>query len=304
VSSSRKDPSAVLRVGPAGWSYEDWKGIVYPSSTPGGFDPLEYLAGYFDTLEINSTFYRLPSPSTVRSWARRVAGNSEFRFSVKLWGRFTHERSGWSERDAETFLDLARILREPGRLGAVLVQFPWSFKNREKERGYLWGLLDRLRDLPLVLEVRHASWTSEEIARELTERGVGICNLDQPLFRHSVGPGSQTTSALGYIRLHGRNVDDWFRGDAGRDERYDYLYSLSELREWAERIRKVRERTRETYVVTNNHFRGQAVANAVQLMNILGGGKKVAVPPPLVRSFPQLSGIRKPEPGQTDLFEG
>jgi uncharacterized protein YecE (DUF72 family) len=279
-----------VHIGPAGWSYKDWEGVVYPKKAGSKFDPLSYLAQFFDTIEINSSFYRPPTPTTTKSWARRVADNSEFTFTAKLHRVFTHERGKATVEDEKAFREAMDPLVEAGKLGAILIQFPWSFKNTDEERAYLMRLLTQFQEYPLVLEVRHVSWNTPAIYEELEERGVGICNIDQPLFSKSIKPAAVTTSGIGYVRLHGRNYADWFREQAPRDDRYNYLYSLDELDPWITRIKEVAKQTRESYVITNNHFLGKAVVNALEIKSILAG-KKVPAPLPLFEKYPQLETV-------------
>ncbi len=279
--------SALIRVGPAGWSYKDWEGVVYPRPKPKGFDPLVYLAHYFDTIELNSTFYRPHGADVARKWADRVAFNRRFRFTAKLYRRFTHEReSAWTAAEVKEARAGFDVLHDAGRLGAVLLQFPWSFKREEKAQEWLRDLLGAFEGLPLVVEVRHESWNVPEHFAELEERGVGFVNVDQPLFRKSIKPSARATSHVGYIRVHGRNYHDWFRKDAGRDARYDYFYSAEQLEPWAERAKTLAadRKTREVYVVTNNHFRGQAAANGVMLESMIEG-HPVPAPEPLLHNF-------------------
>ncbi|HUE83292.1 MAG TPA: DUF72 domain-containing protein [Pyrinomonadaceae bacterium] len=277
-----------IRIGPAGWSYKDWNGIVYPETPGKKFDPLAYLANYFDTIEINSSFYRPPTANTTRSWARRVESNPEFVFTAKLHRVFTHERGKATGEDERLFREGIQPLANAGKLGTLLIQFPWSFKNNDDERLYLFKLIDKFKDYPLVLEVRHSSWNTPPIHERLVEAGVGICNIDQPLFSKSIHPAAISTSPVGYIRLHGRNYQNWFREKAPRDERYNYLYSLDELEPWIARIKDVAEETKETYVITNNHFRGKAVVNGLELKSILEG-QPVAAPALLLTEYPRLS---------------
>ena len=281
-------PKPTIRIGPAGWSYKDWEGVVYPRKPGTKFDPLEYLSRFFNTIEINSSFYRPPTASTTKSWAKRIATNEEFAFTAKLHRVFTHERGKATLQDEKAFREGMDVLAKAGRLGAVLVQFPWSFKNTDDERIYLAKLLERFRDYPLVVEVRHTSWNNEEVYEWLAEREVGICNIDQPVFKRSIGPAALTTSSVGYIRLHGRNYENWFREKAPRDDRYNYLYSLDELDPWLVRIKEVARQTRDTYVITNNHFRGQAVVNAVEIKSALEE-EPVPAPEPLFAIYPRLS---------------
>lgn len=289
-----------IRVGPAGWSYKDWEGIVYPQKPGAKFDPLEYIARFFDTVEINSSFYRPFTASTAKAWVRRVANTSDFRFTAKLHRVFTHERGKATAEDEKAVREGMDQLASAGKLGAVLVQFPWSFKNTDDERLYLSKLLAQFGTYPLVLEVRHSSWNNAQIHEWLTDLGVGICNIDQPIFTKSIKPAAETTSQIGYVRLHGRNFQDWFREKAPRDDRYNYLYSIDELEPWITRIKEVAKKTHESYVITNNHFRGQAVVNALEIKSILAEARVVA-PAPLFEKYPDLAESAKPEANMAEL---
>jgi uncharacterized protein YecE (DUF72 family) len=284
----RKRPylESMIRFGVAGWDYDDWWGPVYLPDRKGKrtFDALTYLSGYFDTIEINSTFYRPPSPRSAASWARRVGENSNFRFTAKLHQRFTHQRQeAWTRPEVDEVRSGFAPLMEAGRLGCLLVQFPWSFKREDASREWLGDLVTAFEEFPLVVEVRHSSWNVPEFYAGLRERGVGAVNIDQPVFRHSIKPGAEVTSGVGYVRLHGRNYENWFREDAESHERYDYLYTKDELEGWLERIHEVAERARDTYVITNNHYRGQAPANALMLRKM--SGEEIRIPDQLLRAF-------------------
>jgi uncharacterized protein YecE (DUF72 family) len=281
----------VIRVGPAGWAYKDWEGIVYPAKKPRGFDPVEYLAQYFDAIEINSTFYGAPRSATAKSWAERVRGNDSFRFTAKLYQGFTHKKNATAQ-DERDFKDGLAPLLEAGRLGALLMQFPWSFRFNPENRLYLLDLQKRFAEYPLVLEVRHASWAQPEVLDLLAELNVGLANIDQPLFRKSIKPGAEATASVGYIRLHGRNYKSWFSATADVRERYDYLYSLDELEPWVDRIRTVGEKTTDTYAVTNNHHVGKAVVNALEISVILHR-KPVDWPASLLERYPELREFTK-----------
>jgi uncharacterized protein YecE (DUF72 family) len=279
------DGGVMIRIGPAGWSYKDWEGIVYPVSKPKGFHEAAYLAQYFDTIEINSTFYRPPEPGIARNWARRVIANPRFRFTAKLWRGFTHERNA-------TAVDEEGIdpLVEAGRFGALLLQFPWSYKNDEGNRAYLFKLFRHFREYPLVLEVRHASWNQEEILDVLEELGVGLCNIDQPLFAKSIKPAAHATSPVGHIRFHARNYKNWFTENRQTGDRYNYLYALDELEPWVERAKVVAKRAKDTYVVTNNHFLGKAIVNAFEMVSLLFE-RPIEVPSQLMQHYPVLEQI-------------
>ncbi len=276
----------VIRVGPAGWKYKDWEGVVYPKRKPRGFDELAYIAQYFDAVEINTSYYGPPRPATAKKWLESVGANNTFKFSAKLFHSFTHERSP-ALNDEKEFKEGIAPLFEAERFGALLVQFPWSFKSSPENREYLIDLQKRFREYPLVVEVRHASWLEENILDLLSELGVGICNIDQPLFHRSVKPAAHVTSTVGYVRLHGRNYKNWFSKEADVRERYDHLYSAEELDPWVARAKQIAQDAQDTYVVTNNHNLGKATANALEISSILKG-KPVAVPPTLLDTYPEL----------------
>lgn len=294
----------MTRIGPAGWSYKDWQGVVYPSKKPRGFHELSFLAQYFDMIEINVTFYRPLSPKTAAAWLERISHNHRFRFTAKLWRGFTHERSA-TPADEREFKDGLAPLLEAGVLGALLLQFPWSFRNTEENREYVARLRARFADYHTVLEVRHASWSDPSILSLLEQLDLGLCNIDQPLFKRSVKPAALASSAVGYIRLHGRNYQSWFTENKYTGERYDYLYSAAELDPWLDRIKTVEHATKDTYVVTNNHYLGKAVANAVEITSLLKG-EPVPAPAQLVEKYPELKDfVERPEhPSQLSFESG
>jgi uncharacterized protein YecE (DUF72 family) len=275
----------VIRFGVAGWDYKDWWGPVYPISPPQGFDPLAYLARYFDTIEINSTFYGAGSARTSVNWARRVHEHPQFRFTAKLWKRFTHDREeAWNSDDVSQVRATLEPLAQEGRLGCVVAQFPWSFKRTPENEEWMDDLLRAFSGFPLAVEVRHSSWNESTFYTALSEQGVGVVNIDQPLFRNSMKPGTTVTAPIGYVRLHGRNFENWFREEAQSHERYDYLYSAEELTGWLPRIHEIASRARETFVIANNHYLGKAPANAAMLRR-LSGANEAVVPPDLEREY-------------------
>jgi uncharacterized protein YecE (DUF72 family) len=267
---------------------------------PHGAHPLDLISRMFDTVEINSTFYRPPQAGYCHNWLRRAEQNGRFRFTVKLWKRYTHERDTWPSADEEKlFKSGIDPLVRAGKLGALLVQFPWSFKNNDENRSWLGDLFDSFAEYPLALEIRHASWNVPEMYEHLAEKRVAFCNIDQPVFHGSLKPTSEVTARVGYVRLHGQNYANWFREDAGRDARYDYLYSEEELEPWVEKIQRIRKIADEVYVITNNHYRGQAVVNAFQILSKLTGGT-FEIPDSLVAVYPQLKKIARTD-GQMTL---
>jgi uncharacterized protein YecE (DUF72 family) len=276
----------MIRIGPAGWAYKDWWGIVYPKPKPRGFQELTFLAKYFDALEINVSFYRPLTAKTASAWIEKIQDNRNFRFTAKLWRGFTHDRNATTS-DEQEFKDGLTPFLEAGRIGALLLQFPWSFRNTDENRDYVARLCARFRDYPLVLEVRHGSWSEPGTLDTLEQLDLGLCNIDQPLFKRSIKPAALTTSAVGYIRLHGRNYQSWFTENKHVGERYDYLYSVEELEPWLDRIKTVEHAAKDTYVVTNNHYLGKAIVNALEISSILKG-EAVAAPQTLVEHYPEI----------------
>ncbi len=278
-----------VRVGPAGWNYKDWEGVVYPAGLGKSFDPLSFLADYFDAVEINSSFYAPPQPSAAQSWARRVHNNPRFRFTAKAWQRLTHELKDAGEAtlaaDCEPVRSGMAPLAEAGLLGALLVQFPWSFRYSEENLSHMELLFRHLAGFPLAVEVRHGSWNKDAFYEFLREHGVAFCNVDQPVIGESLKPGARVTAQVGYLRLHGRNYQNWFKEGAGRDARYDYLYSKEEIRDLAALAKKIGQTADETYAITNNHFRGQGLVNALDILEELDATPP-AVPALLAESFP------------------
>jgi len=289
MAETQRNTGGEVHVGTSGWSYDDWHGRFYPEAASGRFDRLAYLARFFDCVEVNSSFYRPPSPRAAASWLRRTP--RDFAFTFKLHQRFTHDReTSWTPDEVNAFRRGIEPVREAGRLGAVLVQFPWSFRCDEEAFAHLEAIRSDFADLPLVVEVRHASWTADRAATFLRDRGLGWCNIDQPPSRSGVPPTSFVTSPVGYVRLHGRNREAWFDPEAGRDARYDYLYREDELEDWIGRIREVARASEKTFVFTNNHYRGQAPANALQILSRLAG-RRVPVPSPLLGTYPFLERV-------------
>jgi uncharacterized protein YecE (DUF72 family) len=289
---------ADIFIGPAGWSYSDWAGYVYPTPRPKGFHEATYLAQFVDTIEINASFYQPLNPEHARQWLDRVAANPRFVFTAKLWQKFTHDPSASleDERAVRAGFD---VLHDAGKLGAVLLQFPFAFHRTAETTAYLAALLKRFAGYPLAVEVRHATWNDPEVFALLRERHAAFCNIDQPVIGRSLEPSHEITSSIGYVRLHGRRYDTWFSDDPEipPHERYNYLYSVQELTPWTRRIRKVAEGTQKTFVITNNHYLGKGVVNALELISMLKA-TKVQVPDPLRVRYPELEAIAA-NPAQT-----
>ncbi|MCU1287016.1 MAG: hypothetical protein JWO13_3366 [Acidobacteriales bacterium] len=296
------DSSSNIFVGTAGWSYKDWQGIVYPEKTKPDQHPIEFLARYFDMVEINTSFYGHIKPEWGKLWSKKATQvNPRFMFTAKLNRAFTHSPIAVIESTSSATLhpnsedeSLAKAgldsLMEENRLGALLIQFPVSFKNTNDNRDYLNGVLEKFRAYPRVVEVRHSSWNNEGILRYFGEKGIAFCNIDQPALGKSLRATEHVTSGIGYVRLHGRNYEQWFQTD-NRDDRYNYLYAEKELQGWKQKIATISEKAEKTFVVANNHFRGQAAVNALQLKSMLNGDEKVPIPETLAKTYPVLETI-------------
>ena len=307
VTGSGEAPARTsIRIGTAGWSYKDWEGIFYP---PGmrqrKVHPLEYLARFFDVAEINTSFYGPLKPELGKLWSKKVASiNPKFLFTAKLYRAFTHSPVAVMEPTSAATIrptDEDEIktregldsLADEGKLGALLIQFPVSFKNTSLNREYLERLLRQFIEYPRVVEVRDSSWNNLETLAEFARQNVAFCNIDQPVMGKSLAPTEHVTAAIAYVRLHGRNYDQWFDSD-NRNDRYNYLYKERELEDWKERIENVAHKAQITYVITNNHFESKAGVNAIELKSMIGG-KRVAAPPTLIHRYPELRKFADPE---------
>ena len=295
------DKPAQIYVGTAGWSYKDWEGIVYPAQIKKSLHPVEYLARYLDVIEINTSFYGHIKPEWGKLLCRKSpAVNSEFMFTAKLNKAFTHSPMAVLEStSSETILasaDDERLAKDgldsiaaEDMLGAVLAQFPISFKNTNPNRDYLETVIEKFKQYPLVVEVRHNSWTNEGTLRYFAEKDVAFCNIDQPRMGKAIAPSEHVTAAFAYVRLHGRNYDQWFDSDS-RNDRYNYLYTGPELQGWKTRIDTIAAKAQKTFVIANNHFEGKAAVNALQLKHMLTG-RAVNVPDTLLKKYREMGEI-------------
>jgi len=291
--------------GTAGWSYPHWNGLVYPKANGSGVHALEFLARRFDTVEINSSFYQHLKPEVVRLWMKKVEANPRFQFTAKLHQRFTHARV-LEQAEVGAFAEGLRPMLRAGKLGALLMQFPWSFRFTAENKDFFIRLRRAFHEFPLVAEMRHSSWMAEEAVGVLLDYRVGFCNIDQPEYTRAMPPTSYLTSAVGYVRLHGRNPHNSlgsFRNSGGqRVQQHDYLYSEAELAEWAKRIEHINRFADRTFVIFNNDAQGKSVVNALQLQSMMGGGRATA-PRELRRKFPtELEKFGREYTEQQSLF--
>ncbi|HEY3743614.1 MAG TPA: DUF72 domain-containing protein [Bryobacteraceae bacterium] len=272
-------------IGTAGWSYPQWDGIVYPKPQTRGLHPLEYMSRFVDLVEVNSSFYRPLQPEVTKVWIKKVEANRNFRFTAKLHQRFTHWRT-LQEGEVKEFKDGLTPLLRAGKLGALLMQFPWSFRFTAENRDFLIQLRRAFHEFPLVAEMRHASWMSDEGLGTFIDYKLGFCNIDQPEYTKAMPPTSFLTSAVGYVRLHGRNPGNSlgaFQADAPRQQQHNYLYSPGELMDWKKRIEKLKRHAEEVYVVFNNDPLGKSLVNSLQMQHAFDSERRLAPYPLLCR---------------------
>jgi len=312
--------TADLRIGTSGWNYPSgkgtWNGIFYPPSRGRSkrFDELAFYADHFNTVEVNSTFYGQPRPEVSRAWAARTPPG--FEFSIKLYQKFTHPKmfkqayvKGVAAGDAaaEALLDtLAKPnqsdldefkrgvepLASSGKMGALLAQFPPSFKSDGPSRDYLAWLLRAFADYSVAVELRHATWSDSlgDTLALLDASGAAFVQIDEPKFRLSIRQ-NQLPNIQGfyYMRLHGRNAAQWWKHDKTED-RYNYLYSPDEVSEFVETLDAAREIVRKAYLYTNNHFSAKSVANAAMIKKQLGEPITGGYSDEFLARYPEVAG--------------
>jgi len=276
-------------VGVAGWSYEDWKDVVYPASEK---NRLGYIAQFFDCVEINSSFYRPATQRMAEKWVQDVQENEAFMFSAKLYSRFTHdfEKAYPDQAEVNQVKQGFQPLQAAGRLLTLLIQFPFYFRDSEKSRERLKRIATDFAEFPKSVELRDSSWAQPDALAFLREQGLNVVCLDMPLTRRSFREKAVTTGDIGYLRLHGRNYDAWFNKEAERDQRYNYLYSGKEMDFTVHRIEELSAAAEKTVVVWNNHFHGKAAVNALQTLSRLKGAP-VDAPEPLQKAYPGANGV-------------
>ncbi|HUU20475.1 MAG TPA: DUF72 domain-containing protein [Sedimentisphaerales bacterium] len=278
--------SGQIYIGIAGWSYPDWKGIVYTSSK---IDQLEYVSRFVDCLEINSTFYRPPFEKTTKSWLQKTSKRPDFFFTAKLHRSFTHE----GKIDAEIIRHFHKGFEpflEAGKLRHLLIQFRYDFDDTNRNRHHLTEIIKSFsKAFSLAVEVRHKSWQMPDALDFLEQLGVTVCNLDYPTTWNSFDMQQCTVGRNGYFRMHGRNAEKWF-SKAGRDETYDYYYNEDELTQIKQRVGELAKALKTLTVIANNHYRGAELANALELKALITGQKQ-PVPEGLLRAYPNLTRI-------------
>jgi uncharacterized protein YecE (DUF72 family) len=291
-----------VRIGTSGWSYPTgkgtWNGVFYPKKKPRGFDELKFYAEHFDTVEVNSSFYRVPSPEMTRKWAERTPRN--FEFSLKLYQKFTHpemflkstgkDPADIDMADVDEFRRAIDPIAAAGKLGALLAQFPASFKNEANSRGYLEWLLAAFKDYRIAVELRHRSFSDdpESTLELLSQFGAALVQIDEPKFRFSIRQNLlPNVDTFYYMRLHGRNAQQWWSHEKSED-RYNYDYSENELKPIAAAAKGAARDVKKAYLYANNHFSAKSVATAATLKHQLGQPLEGEYPETFVERYPNL----------------
>lgn len=252
-----------LLIGTAGYSYKDWIGPFYPEGTKSQ-DMLLFYSKHFDFTELNSTFYHMPGITLFKALGLKTP--DEFKFAVKLYKGFTHERE-LSEKEAGFFMEALRPITDNGKFLCLLVQFPYSFHLTKENTDYIKRLREWFSDIPLNIEFRNIEWVRGGVFKLLESENIGFVCVDEPAISGLLGKTAAVTSNIAYIRFHGRNSRDWYRGEGSR--RYDYRYSMEELSEWVPKIIEIQGKSGYTVVSFNNHPLGKAVENARLMRQML-----------------------------------
>ena len=279
-----------IKCGIAGWSYNDWEGYVYP---PGTRDKLRYIARFFDVIEINSSFYRIPNPATAQSWLERTDDLPHFTFTAKISQEVTH-RGRLEQNTTSAFARAFGPMAEAERLSHLLAQFRYDYADSSETRRYLKAIRGTYGNIAnLTIELRHSSWQSPDALDYLRELDVTVANLDYPLANNSFHLRMSEIGEHAYLRLHGRNAKAWFSRSAGRDESYNYLYGQEELRGIADRAMQIGQLSKSLTLIANNHYRGKEAANALEIKAMLSG-ERIEIPPTLLHHYPDLRKVARP----------
>ena len=242
----------MIRIGASGWSYKEWYGTFYPRHIPQA-NMLKYYSLFFDTVEVNSSFYSIPDLRTVMLWNKKTDDN--FVFSIKVYQGITHENRLINvSKNMLDFLERFKPLKAKGKLGAILIQLPPRFRrNFNILESFLRGLPD---GYTYAIEFRNKSWIRAQTFKLLEKYNVAYVIVDEPL----LPPIVKITSNIAYIRWHGKGNRIW----------YDYKYSRRELEEWALKVNEIKDSVDVVYGYFNNHFHGNAVKDALVMKELLG----------------------------------
>ncbi len=288
-----------LYVGTAGWSYKDWIGSFYPKSQSVSFDWLEFYSDYFNTVEVNASYYTYIAAKTVEGWIRKVEEKEDFLFSIKLHQDFTHKRNFTPEQIKAVKQNLD-LLNNANRLAGLLIQFPYSYTLNKENANHVKNLVEIFEEYEKFIEVRHKSWFIQRFFDFAGSHKSSLCTIDQPVIGEAVEFKPLIVGDNLYIRFHGRNEKAWknsignFKKEQTyeeQSERYNYLYTPGELFEIEQKIKEVFDKVKKIFVILNNHPKGNAVANALELLHMLGERIKINVPETTLKAYPRLSKI-------------
>ena len=282
-----------LYVGTAGWSYQDWVPNFYPCSQSKEFTWLQFYSRYFNVVEVNASYYAYLNPNVVKNWIRQLEGIEEFLFTVKLHMDFTHKRK-YGNNQIQAVRDNLDILKESERLGGLLIQFPYSFGCTDTNIDYLYTLIETFDVYDKFVEVRHNSWQNKNA------KSVTICTVDQPQIGEAIDFVPIVGNEMTYIRFHGRNTAAWKKSLSNigkkqtyeqRSARYEYLYTPGELVGFEQKIKEIFDKVKKVFVIMNNHPKGDAVANAFELLHYLKNNVKIKMPDTIKKAYPNLKEI-------------
>ncbi len=256
----------MVRIGTSGYSYDDWQPRFYPPGLPKGAR-FQHYAQRFGCVELNHSFYRQPAAAqSARLAAQAPPG---FRFAIKVYGGITHDHAAATRGDFAAFAQGIAPYVEADQLACLLAQFPASFRPTGSTRAFLARLREAWPQWPIAVEFRRRDWLTDQTLADLATLRLACCGVDEPALPGLMPPCAEYTAEPGYLRFHGRNEAKWYHHREAW-ERYDYTYSLDELREWVPRIKTLSERADTLYVFFNNHYDAQAVTNAQELAEELG----------------------------------
>ncbi|HEX9916292.1 MAG TPA: DUF72 domain-containing protein [candidate division Zixibacteria bacterium] len=262
----------MIKIGTSGFSFDSWIGPVYPTYLKKNQLLLYYerILG-FNVLEINSTYYALPSRKSMESLVKRTS--PDFRFSIKANSEMTHKIKDKknNKKSFENFKFSIQPFVDSGKLLCILAQFPYSFYPAKDNFDYLKQFKEQVLGIPIVIEFRNRYWHKSEVLDFLKDKDLGYCIVDEPNLKGLMPFNPAITSDIAYFRFHGRNKD-WF--EAEKSSRYDYLYSQEELKKFVDPIKDLDSKASQTLVFFNNCHIGKAVRNALMLKEIIQNDSK------------------------------
>lgn len=288
-----------LYVGTAGWSYKDWIGSFYPKAQTADFNWLEYYSQFFNCVEVNASYYTYIDPKIVNGWLEHTTDKNDFLFTIKLHQDFTHKKNFTNENTKAVRLVLDKLAGE-GKLGGILMQFPYSFSLDKENANHIKNLVDTFSDYEKFIEVRHKSWFIDRFFNFVKSSNSSLCTIDQPVMGQAIEFEPTAVGNNLYLRFHGRNEDAWSKSikNFGKKQtyeqqssRYNYLYSPGELIEIDQKLKEVIDTVNKVIVIMNNHPHGNAVANALELLHLLSNKMKVNVPENTLKAYPRLKKI-------------